>query len=145
MDFGNPPSGEIPILFNDHHVYANPDTLRQGRVLAALVKKGTLMVPLRSMFEQMGATVSYDAAGKSVKYIAQQAGHASAGFTLDRYGHLFETVPTTPTEWPEDILWPGGCPCLEIVSDLATTSREQTIDGEPLTHQERLTEQGLQQ
>ncbi|MBV8364993.1 MAG: hypothetical protein JO194_00695, partial [Candidatus Eremiobacteraeota bacterium] len=45
MDFGSPPSGEIPILFNDHHVYANPDTLRQGRVLAALVKNGTLMVP----------------------------------------------------------------------------------------------------
>ncbi|MDQ6767416.1 MAG: copper amine oxidase N-terminal domain-containing protein [Candidatus Eremiobacteraeota bacterium] len=66
-DFGNPPSGEVPILFNDHHVYANPDTLRQGRVLAALVKKGTLMVPLRSMFEQMGATVTYDARSKSVK------------------------------------------------------------------------------
>jgi hypothetical protein len=67
MDFGSPPSGEVPILFNDHHVYANPDTLRQGRVLAALVRNGTLMVPLRSMFEQMGATVSYDAASKSVK------------------------------------------------------------------------------
>ncbi len=64
MDFGNPPSGEVPILFNDHHVYANPDTLRQGRVLAALVKDGTIMVPLRSMFEQMGATVSYDGASK---------------------------------------------------------------------------------
>jgi len=34
-------------------------------VLAALVKNGTLLVPLRSMFEQMGATVSYDAATKS--------------------------------------------------------------------------------
>ena len=67
MDFGSPPSGEVPILFNDHHVYANPDTLRQGRVLAALVKNGTLMVPLRSMFEQMGATVSYDAGSKSVR------------------------------------------------------------------------------
>jgi hypothetical protein len=66
MDFGSPPSGEVPILFNDHHVYANPDTLRQGRVLAALVKNGTIMVPLRSMFEQMGATVSYDAGSKSV-------------------------------------------------------------------------------
>ena len=66
-DFGIPPSGEVPILFNDHHVYANPDTLREGRVLAAQVKGGTLMVPLRSMFEQMGATVSYDAASKSVK------------------------------------------------------------------------------
>ena len=66
MDFGKPPSGEVPILFNDHHVYANPDTLRQGRVLAALVKHGTILVPLRSMFEQMGATVSYDAGSKSV-------------------------------------------------------------------------------
>ncbi len=66
MDFGSPPSGEVPILFNDHHVYANPDTLRQGRVLAALVKDGTIMVPLRSMFEQMGATVSYNGASKAV-------------------------------------------------------------------------------
>ncbi len=66
MDFGSPPSGEVPILFNDHHVYAKPDTLRQGRVLAALVHNGTLMVPLRSMFEQMGATVSFDAGSKSV-------------------------------------------------------------------------------
>jgi len=65
-DFGSPPSGEIPIIFNDHHVYANPDTLKQGRVLAAIVSHGTLMVPLRSMFEQMGATVAYDAASKSV-------------------------------------------------------------------------------
>ena len=66
MDFGSPPSGEVPILYNDHHVYANPDTLRQGRVLAALIKNGTILVPLRSMFEQMGATVSYDAGSKSV-------------------------------------------------------------------------------
>jgi len=65
-DFGSPPSGEIPIIFNDHHVYANPDTLKQGRVLAAIVSHGTLLVPLRSMFEQMGATVAYDAASKSV-------------------------------------------------------------------------------
>jgi len=49
------------------------------------------------------------AAGKSPKYIAEQAGHASAGFTLDRYGHLFETIQTTPVEWPEDLLWPSGC------------------------------------
>ena len=65
-DFGAPPSGEVPILFNDHHVYARPDTLSQGRVLAAIVYHGALLVPLRSMFEQMGATVSYDAASKSV-------------------------------------------------------------------------------
>ncbi len=65
MNFGSPPSGEIPILFNDHHVYANPDELKRGRVLAALVRGGTILIPLRSMFEQMGATVSYDPASKT--------------------------------------------------------------------------------
>ncbi|HUN29784.1 MAG TPA: copper amine oxidase N-terminal domain-containing protein [Alphaproteobacteria bacterium] len=65
-NFGSPPSGQIPILFNDHHVYAKPDVLKQGRVLAALVRGGTVLIPLRSMFEQMGATVSYDASSKTV-------------------------------------------------------------------------------
>jgi len=60
--FGTPPSGEIPILFNDEHVYAKPDTLRANRVLAALVRNGVILVPLRSMFEQLGATVSWDEA-----------------------------------------------------------------------------------
>jgi len=64
-NFGSPPSGQIPILFNDHHVYAKPDTLKQGRVLAALVRGGTVLIPLRSMFEQMGASVSYDPATKT--------------------------------------------------------------------------------
>ncbi|MHB8145033.1 MAG: stalk domain-containing protein, partial [Vulcanimicrobiaceae bacterium] len=65
-DFGNPPSGEIPILYNDHTVYAKPDVLKQARVLAALVKDGHIYVPLRSMFEQMGATVSASADGNTV-------------------------------------------------------------------------------
>ena len=65
-DFGGPPSGEIPILYNDHHVYSKPDELKQSRVLAALAKGGTIFVPLRTMFEQMGATVSWNAASKSV-------------------------------------------------------------------------------
>ena len=65
-NFGSPPSGQIPILYNDHHVYAKPDVLKQGRVLAALVRGGTLLIPLRSMFEQMGATVSYAAGTKTV-------------------------------------------------------------------------------
>ncbi len=65
-NFGTPPSGQIPILFNDHHVYTKPDTLKSGRVLAALVKGGTVLIPLRSMFEQMGASVSYDASTKTV-------------------------------------------------------------------------------
>ncbi|MGZ3517154.1 MAG: copper amine oxidase N-terminal domain-containing protein [Vulcanimicrobiaceae bacterium] len=66
-DFGSPPPGEIPILFNDHHVYAKPDLLKQGRVLAALVRGGEILVPLRSMFEQMGATVSYDPASHTAR------------------------------------------------------------------------------
>lgn len=65
-NFGSPPSGQIPILFNDHHVYTKPDELKQGRVLAALVRGGTILIPLRSMFEQMGATVSYDPGTKTV-------------------------------------------------------------------------------
>ena len=34
-------------------------------MLAALVKGGTVLIPLRSMFEQMGATVSYDPGSKT--------------------------------------------------------------------------------
>ena len=64
-DFGSPPSGQIPILYNDRHVYSTPDVLKQARVLAALVHDGTLYIPLRSMFEQMGAPVSYDPASKT--------------------------------------------------------------------------------
>src|SRR5665213_317827 len=63
--FGSPPSGEIPIIFDDTHVYAKPDMLKAGRVLAGLVRNGVLMVPLRSMFEQMGATVTWDEATKT--------------------------------------------------------------------------------
>ena len=50
----------VPILFNDRHVDANPDRLISGRVLAALVRNGVVLVPLRSMLEQTGATVSWD-------------------------------------------------------------------------------------
>ena len=63
--FGRPPSGAYPILYNDHTVYARPDTLKRNRVLAAIVKNGHMYVPLRSMFEQMGATVSISADGKT--------------------------------------------------------------------------------
>ncbi|MDR7556566.1 MAG: site-specific integrase [Armatimonadota bacterium] len=50
------------------------------------------------------------ASGRHPKYIAKQARHASAGFTLDRYGELFETIPITSVEWWDDLLWPQGCP-----------------------------------
>ena len=65
-DFGVPPSGEVPILFNDHHVYSKPDHLKAGRVLSAIVRNNTILVPLRSMFEQTGATVSYDGSTRTV-------------------------------------------------------------------------------
>src|SRR3984893_7259644 len=65
-DFGSPPAGEFPIIFNDHTVYSTPDILKQRRVLAALVKNGRIYVPLRSMFEQMGATGSASADGRNV-------------------------------------------------------------------------------
>jgi len=65
VDLGSPPSGEVPIIYNDRHVFSKPDELKRSRVLAALVKDGTILVPLRSMFEQMGATVSWDAASDS--------------------------------------------------------------------------------
>lgn len=64
-DFGTSPSGEIPILYNDHTVYTKPDILRRRRVLAAFIKNHQIYVPLRSMFEQMGATVTASADGKT--------------------------------------------------------------------------------
>jgi hypothetical protein len=64
-DFGAPPTGEVPILFNDQHVYTKPDRVNQNRVLAALMRGREILVPLRSMFEQMGATVSYDPTSKT--------------------------------------------------------------------------------
>jgi hypothetical protein len=79
--FGTPPSGEIPILYNDHTVYAKPDVLKQGRVLAALLKDGQIYVPLRSMFEQMGATVTASADGKTIT--ASKSG-ATVSVTLDK-------------------------------------------------------------
>jgi len=80
-NFGTPPAGEIPILYNDHHVYTTPDILKRNRVLAALVKDGQIYVPLQSMFEQMGATVSTSADGKTVT--ALKTG-VSVSVTLDK-------------------------------------------------------------
>jgi hypothetical protein len=78
-NFGSPPSGQVPILYNDHTVYASPDTLRRGRVLAALVKDGQIYVPLQSMFEAMGATVSVSGDTYTVT-----RGDTSASVTLNK-------------------------------------------------------------
>jgi integrase len=48
------------------------------------------------------------AAGKNPLYIAQQLGHYSAGFTLDTYGHLMDSVPRAQAEWIDEIVFPEG-------------------------------------
>ncbi|HEY5340674.1 MAG TPA: stalk domain-containing protein [Candidatus Aquilonibacter sp.] len=95
-DFGTPPSGAIPILFNDHTVYAKPDELRNNRVLAAISKGGRIYVPLRSMFEQMGATVSVSADGKTVT--AQKTG-ATVSVTLGK-AEVIVNGETRPLDVP---------------------------------------------
>ncbi len=73
------------------------------------------------------------AIGKVPKYGAEQAGHASAGFTLDRYGHLFETVTPAPVEWPEDLLWPAGCDQIVLMEGTIGQNQagEQRFEGTP--------------
>lgn len=63
---GDAPASGVPVIFNDHHVRAKPDELRRGRVLAALVRGSTILVPLRAMFENMGASVSYAPATRTI-------------------------------------------------------------------------------
>jgi hypothetical protein len=65
-DFGSAPSGEIPIIFDDRTVYAKPDILKKGRVLAALVEGNQIYVPLRSMFERIGGFVSTSSDEKTI-------------------------------------------------------------------------------
>ncbi len=60
-------AADVPILYNDHHVGAKPAILVNGRVLAGYARNGTILVPLRSAFEQMGAVVEWDAASKTMR------------------------------------------------------------------------------
>ena len=48
------------------------------------------------------------AAGKNPLYIARQMGHHSAGFTLDTYGHLMESLPKRQVEWIDELVFPEG-------------------------------------
>jgi len=102
MEFGAPPSGQVPILYNDHTVYAKPDVLKQGRVLAALVKDGQIYVPLRSMFEQMGATVTVSADGNAYTVTRSDA---SASVTLGK-DEVIVNGTTRPLDVPP-ILYQG--------------------------------------
>ena len=56
----------VPILFDDTTVHAHPVILKKDRALAALVRGHEIFVPLRSMFERMGATVSASADGRTI-------------------------------------------------------------------------------
>ena len=57
------------------------------------------------------------AAGKHPKYIADAARHRDPGFSLRVYGHLFESLPVTPVEWWDDLLWPKGCPYVPALTE----------------------------
>ena len=48
------------------------------------------------------------AAGKNPLYVARQMGHYSAGFTLDTYGHLMESLPKRQVEWIDELVFPEG-------------------------------------
>lgn len=61
------PDRAVTLLFNDRHVLARPIGNRRGRVLAALVRRGAVLVPLRSVFEAMGGHVAFDSATKTVR------------------------------------------------------------------------------
>ncbi|MGA3035862.1 MAG: copper amine oxidase N-terminal domain-containing protein [Vulcanimicrobiaceae bacterium] len=80
-DLGTPPAGQYPIIFNNRTVYAKPDVLKENRVLAALVKDGHIYVPLRSMFEEMGATVTVSPDGKTITAIKSGV---NVSVTLDK-------------------------------------------------------------
>jgi integrase len=62
------------------------------------------------------------AAGKHPKYIASAARHRDPGFSLRVYGHLFDSMPVTPVEWWDDLLWPAGCPYLPAFDHPSTKS-----------------------
>ena len=64
--FGNSLTGEIPIIYNNHHIYVKQDFLKANRVLVALVKDDRVYMPLRNMFEQMGAIVDRSEDGKTI-------------------------------------------------------------------------------
>ena len=47
-------------------------------------------------------------ANKNPLYISRQMGHHSAGFTLDTYGHLIESLPKRQVEWIDELVFPEG-------------------------------------
>jgi len=67
LDFGTPSPNVVPMVLGEHVSYAKPDVLQRGRALLALARGAELFVPLRSMFEAMGASVAYDPATRQIE------------------------------------------------------------------------------
>jgi hypothetical protein len=106
-DFGAAPSGAVPILFNDRHVYAKPDKVTRGRLLAALVHDSTILMPLRSLFEQAGASVIYDRETRSA--IVRKAGtivEVTVGVAAVRINGESRPLDVPPQAVGNDILVP---------------------------------------
>jgi hypothetical protein len=67
QQFGAPPPGRVPMFFNRHQVYARPSIIVKGKLMAAIFDGNPSHVsPLVSMFEQTGATFSYDPLTKAI-------------------------------------------------------------------------------
>jgi integrase len=90
---------------------------RQAQVAAEIAKPITWH-DLRHMFVSLLV-----AAGKHPKYIAAAARHTDPGFSMRKYGHLFDSLPITPTEWWDDLLWPAGCPHVPGAESVADGGR----------------------
>jgi hypothetical protein len=92
-------TGEVPILFNNHYVNTD-DVMRHNRVLAALVRGQTILVPLEAMLKQMGgAQVTYDQTSQIVD-VRKPGAHVVftigvARVTVNGRVHPLDVAPTT--------------------------------------------------
>jgi integrase len=81
------------------------DTMRSAwmRTIAAANVRQMRPYDLRHTFASL-----LIAAGRNPLYIARQMGHYSAGFTLDTYGQLMESLSKVQVEWIDEIVFPEG-------------------------------------
>jgi integrase len=73
------------------------------RTIAAVNVRALRPYDLRHTFASLLIAV-----GKNPLYVARQMGHYSAGFTLDTYGHLMDSLPQRQVEWIDEIVFPEG-------------------------------------
>lgn len=48
---------------------------------------------------------------------------------MKKYGHLFDSLPVTPVEWWDDLLWPEGCPYAPATKAAVNGGRTVAISG----------------